>query len=117
MRCVGRSANKEQEEMKMKKKMISLLCAARLMAALTVTAFAAPSRDCLLYTSKDMTRVARLNEDMWTELFFDNKPALLDEIEGLIDRLEAYAEALRQNDREKMHILLKEGRERKEIVG
>lgn len=45
MRCVGRSANKEQEEMKMKKKMISLLCAARLMAALTVTAFAAPSRD------------------------------------------------------------------------
>ena len=29
----------------MKKKMISLLCAARLMAALTVTAFAAPSRD------------------------------------------------------------------------
>lgn len=66
---------------------------------------------------KDMTRVARLNEDMWTELFFDNKPALLDEIEGLIDRLEAYAEALRQNDREKMHILLKEGRERKEIVG
>ena len=35
-----------------------------------------------------MTRVARLNEDMWTELFFDNKPALLEEIEGLIDRLE-----------------------------
>ncbi|MDD3194073.1 MAG: prephenate dehydrogenase/arogenate dehydrogenase family protein [Oscillospiraceae bacterium] len=66
---------------------------------------------------KDMTRVARLNENMWTELFFDNKPALLDEIEGLIGRLEEYAEALRQNDREGMRGLLRAGRERKEIVG
>ena len=66
---------------------------------------------------KDMTRVARLNEDMWTELFFDNKSALLEEIEGLIDRLGEYAEALRQDDRETMRRLLKEGRERKEIVG
>lgn len=66
---------------------------------------------------KDMTRVARLNENMWTELFFDNRPALLSEIEGLIQRLEEYAAALRQNDREIMRLLLKEGRERKEIVG
>ena len=66
---------------------------------------------------KDMTRVARLNEDMWTELFFDNKPALLEEIEGLIDRLEAYAQALCQDDRKAMRDLLREGRERKEIVG
>ena len=66
---------------------------------------------------KDMTRVARLNENMWTELFFDNRPALLTEIEGLIQRLEEYAEALRQNDRETMRLLLREGRQRKEIVG
>ena len=64
-----------------------------------------------------MTRVARLNENMWTELFFDNRPALLTEIEGLIQRLEEYAEALRQNDRETMRLLLREGRQRKEIVG
>lgn len=66
---------------------------------------------------KDMTRVARLNENMWTELFFDNRPALLEEIEGLVQRLEQYAQALRQNDREAMRLLLKEGRQRKEIVG
>lgn len=66
---------------------------------------------------KDMTRVAWLNENMWTELFFDNKAALLDEIDGLIDRLQAYSDALRRNDKAWMHSLLKEGRERKEIVG
>lgn len=66
---------------------------------------------------KDMTRVARLNEDMWTELFFDNRDHLLDEIEGLIGRLGEYADALREGDRERMHTLLREGRERKETVG
>ena len=66
---------------------------------------------------KDMTRVAWLNENMWTELFFDNKAALLNEIDGLIDRLQAYSDALRRNDKAWMHSLLKEGRERKEIVG
>ena len=62
----------------------------------------------------DMTRVARLNEDMWTELFFDNREALLPEVEGLVDRLTAYRDALRNNDRESMKALLKEGREIKE---
>lgn len=66
---------------------------------------------------KDMTRVARLNEDMWTELFFDNRAYLLDEVEGLMARLGEYADALRENDCSRMHDLLREGRERKEIVG
>jgi len=66
---------------------------------------------------KDMTRVARLNEQMWTELFFDNKPDLLAEIEGLIERLGEYADALRRDDRARMFSLLREGRERKELVG
>ena len=62
----------------------------------------------------DMTRVARLNEDMWTELFFDNRDALLPEMEGLVQRLTAYRDALEQNDREGMRTLLREGREVKE---
>ena len=36
---------------------------------------------------KDMTRVAKLNEKMWSELFLDNKDNLLLEINALIDRL------------------------------
>ena len=64
----------------------------------------------------DMTRVARLNEHMWTELFFDNREALLPEVEGLVQRLSAYRDALRDNDRQAMMQLLREGREIKESL-
>lgn len=64
----------------------------------------------------DMTRVAKLNEDMWTELFFDNRDALLPEINGLIDRLVAYRDALAAEDHQAMKQLLHEGREIKEAL-
>ena len=64
----------------------------------------------------DMTRVAKLNEDMWTELFFDNRDALLPEINGLIDRLVAYRDALATEDHQAMKQLLREGREIKEAL-
>lgn len=64
----------------------------------------------------DMTRVAKLNEDMWTELFFDNRDALLPEINGLIDRLAAYRDALAAEDHQAMKRLLREGREIKEAL-
>ena len=62
----------------------------------------------------DMTRVARLAEDMWTELFFDNRDALLPIVEDLVERVAEYRDALRNNDREGMRRLLREGREMKE---
>ena len=62
----------------------------------------------------DMTRVAKLNEGMWTELFFDNREALLPVVEDLVRRMTEYRDALRDNDREGMMRLLKEGRETKE---
>ena len=62
----------------------------------------------------DMTRVARLNEDMWTELFFDNREALLPVVEDLVQRVTEYRDALRDEDREGMRKLLREGRETKE---
>lgn len=64
----------------------------------------------------DMTRVAKLNEDMWTELFFDNRDALLPEINGFIDRLVAYRDALAAGDHQAMKQLLREGREIKEAL-
>ncbi len=64
----------------------------------------------------DMTRVARLNETLWTELFFDNRDALLPEVEGLIARLTEYRDALRDGDEDRMRALLKEGREIKEAL-
>ena len=60
---------------------------------------------------KDMTRVATLDENMWTELFLDNADYLTMEVEGLIRRLEPYAEALRSRDGERLRELLRDGRE------
>ena len=62
----------------------------------------------------DMTRVAKLNETMWTELFFENREALLPVVEDLVQRMTEYRDALRDNDRDGMLQLLREGRETKE---
>lgn len=58
---------------------------------------------------RDMTRVAELNPDMWTELFFDNKEALAAEIDGLCERLAEYSAALRAEDAAGMKRLLELG--------
>lgn len=60
---------------------------------------------------KDMTRVARLNEDMWTELFLENADPLSEEIECLIEHLKEYRDAIRSKDAYTLRQLLKEGRE------
>ena len=64
---------------------------------------------------KDLTRVAKLNEDMWTELFLMNRGPLVDEIEHIIARLTEYRDAIANNDAQRLHDLLKEGRELKEL--
>ncbi|MBQ3527567.1 MAG: prephenate dehydrogenase [Clostridia bacterium] len=65
---------------------------------------------------KDLTRVAWLNEDMWTELFFEDREYLLYEIDTVINSLCQYRDALRDGDREKMKEILREGRIAKEKV-
>ena len=65
---------------------------------------------------KDLTRVAHLNPTMWTELFFENKDFLLNELDILMKNLDAYREALIEDDKEKMFALLKEGSDRKNEV-
>jgi len=65
---------------------------------------------------KDMTRVAKLNEDMWTELFLDNPVNLSHEIECIIERLSEYNEAIKNNDADGLRALLKDGRIRKEDI-
>lgn len=36
---------------------------------------------------RDLTRIARINEDMWTELFFMNKKPLLEEMDRFIEEI------------------------------
>ena len=66
---------------------------------------------------RDMTRVARLDEDMWTELFLDDADYLTKEVGELIRHLTEYQEALQARDAEKLHALLKDGREKKATAG
>lgn len=66
---------------------------------------------------KDLTRVARLNENMWTELFLNNKEPLVCEIDEIIGHLQEYRDAIAQGDAARLHSLLRDGRERKEHIG
>lgn len=62
----------------------------------------------------DLTRVAKLNEQMWTELFMMNREPLLFEVTNIIEHLRQYQQALADNDAEMMCQLLREGRILKE---
>lgn len=62
---------------------------------------------------KDMTRVAKLNENMWTELFLSNRDNLASEIDSLVERLQEYSKALKTGNAAGMSAKLREGSERK----
>ena len=65
---------------------------------------------------RDMTRVARLNPQMWSELMLENRDYLVEQIEVLQKNLQDYKEALQNNDKEQLEKLLDEGRVIKEEV-
>ena len=65
---------------------------------------------------KDMTRVAWLNEYMWSELFLENKEPLLCEIDTIIASLTEYREAIADGDSARLVELLRDGRIAKELV-
>ena len=58
---------------------------------------------------RDMTRVATLNPQMWTELFFENRDHLITEIDALAERLTEYSRALKANDEDALRRLLEDG--------
>ena len=66
---------------------------------------------------QDMTRVARLDEDMWTELFLDDADYLTTELDELIVHLREYADAIRARDAQSLRALLRDGREKKASAG
>lgn len=65
---------------------------------------------------KDLSRVAKLNESMWTELFLLNRENLVTEIDGMIERLGRYRDAINQEKEKDLWDLLHEGTERKVLV-
>ena len=59
--------------------------------------------------------MAWLNENMWTELFLENKDNLLREIHTLINNLTQYADAMEADDAKALCALLRDGRIAKEL--
>ena len=65
---------------------------------------------------RDLTRVAWLNAQMWAELFMENKDCVLEELDIYLKNLQAYRDAIAQDDLPKLTALLEEGKKRKEEV-
>lgn len=66
---------------------------------------------------RDLTRVAYMDEDMWTELFLMNADYLTDQVHLLIENLREYEEAIKTQDADRLRALLKDGREMKTKAG
>lgn len=64
---------------------------------------------------RDMTRVAALNDKMWSEIFLDNKDNLLAEIDGLIQHLQEYRDAIFQDDRETISEMMRDSTQKRAI--
>lgn len=65
---------------------------------------------------RDLTRVAWLNEKMWSELFLENSDYLAEEIDLIVQSLKEYSDALRAGDGARLTALLREGRIAKEMA-
>ena len=60
-----------------------------------------------------MTRVAYLNEEMWSDLFLCNRAPLLAELDTLIASLTEYRNAIEDGDRDTLRRLLLDGKQKK----
>ena len=65
---------------------------------------------------RDLTRVAWLNAQMWAELFMENKDCVLYELDIYLKNLQAYRDAIADDDLPRLTALLEEGKKRKEEV-
>ena len=57
---------------------------------------------------RDLTRIANINEDLWDELFMNNKQYLLASIERFEEQLDILKNAIRDNDDETLKAAFKE---------
>lgn len=66
---------------------------------------------------RDVSRVARINAEMWTELFIDNKEPLVREIDDLVSNLMQFKYNIVNEDAQALTELMKKGNRIKEEIG
>jgi prephenate dehydrogenase len=62
---------------------------------------------------RDLTRIAKINENMWTELFLENKQALLKKINDFEKELDDLKNLIKNNDKQSIQKYLKEAKEKR----
>ena len=65
---------------------------------------------------QDMTRIAGVDEAVWTPLYAYNRENIITELDGLIKNLAVYRDALVNKDDQKLSETLKEGRKIRETI-
>ena len=65
---------------------------------------------------KDLTRVARLNSDMWAELIMKNSDNVSEQLDELIGNLQKYLDAIKSGNKDELKGLLEEGNQRKLMI-
>ena len=76
-------------------------------------------RDCDGFTGgsfQDMTRIAGVDERMWTQLYMATRDCIEAELEGLIEHLTVYLDAIKQADTDALSDALREGRLIRETI-
>ena len=63
---------------------------------------------------RDLTRIARINEDMWSELFLMNKDALIGEMDAFIDELSNIRDSIKDEDTEALKDKMRLSTQRRE---
>ncbi|MEF2919755.1 MAG: prephenate dehydrogenase [Acutalibacteraceae bacterium] len=66
---------------------------------------------------RDVSRVAKINAELWTELFLENKEPLTAELDTLIDNLSRLRNSIADSDNESLYEQLQAGRQVKEDLG
>ena len=56
---------------------------------------------------RDLTRIANINDDMWSELFLANRETLLSEIDGYRQTFDRLYDTIKNNDREAMREMMR----------
>ena len=64
---------------------------------------------------RDLTRIAKINDAMWSELFLMNKDALLSEMDAFIGEFERLKAMLISGDREGMREMMRRSTERRSL--
>ncbi len=64
---------------------------------------------------RDLTRIARINDEMWSELFLSNKEDLLSQMESFKATFDRLYDKIKQNDREGMRQMMRCSTERRQL--